>query len=88
MTELEEDWGKDSEGAEQQAMHCLLRIFWVVVEQEEDPASRRRPTNQCFEGSASQQFVQRVAVVVGLLQPFPFFLRLQQLPPCSAPDSF
>jgi hypothetical protein len=24
---LEEDWEKDSEGAEQQGMSCLLRIF-------------------------------------------------------------
>ena len=85
---LEEDWGKGLEGAEQRAMRCLLRTFWVVVEQEEDHASSCRLKNQYFEGSESQHFVQRVAVVAGLLQPFLFFLRLQQLPPCSAPDSF
>ena len=88
MTELEEDWGKDSEGAEQQAMHCLLLIFWVVVEQEEDHASRCRLKNQYFEDSESQHLVQPVVAVAGLLQPFPFSRRLQQLPPCSAPDSF
>lgn len=88
MTELEEDWEKDSEGAEQQAMHCLLQTFWVVVEQEEDLASRCRLKNQCFAGSESQHLVQRVVVVAEPLQPFLFFRRLQQLPPCSAPDSF
>jgi len=29
-----------------------------------------------------------VVVVAGLLQPFLFSLRLQQLPPCFAQDSF
>lgn len=85
---LEEGWEKDSEGAEQQAMNCLLQTFLVVVEQEEDRASSCRLKNQYFEDSESQHFVQPVVVAAELLQPSLFFLRLQRLPPCSAPDNF
>jgi hypothetical protein len=85
---LEEDWVKDSEGAERQAMHSLLQTFWVVEEQEADHASRHHPRNQCFEDLESQHLVQREVVAVELLQPSLSFLRLQQLPPYSAPDNF
>jgi hypothetical protein len=60
----------------------------VVVAQEEDHASRRRLMNQYFEDSESQHLVQRAVVGAELLQLFLSFLHLQQLPPCSAPDSF
>lgn len=85
---LEEGWEKGLEGAGQQAMHCLLQTFWVVEEQEEDHASSCRLKNQYFEDSESQHFVQQAVVAAELLQPSLFFLRLQQQPPCSAPDSF
>jgi hypothetical protein len=85
---LEEDWVKDSEGAEQQVLHFLLQTFLVVEEQEADHASMRHLMNQCSEGSESQHLVQQEVVVVGLLQLFLSFLRLQQQPPCFAPDSF
>lgn len=84
---LEEDWAKDSEGAEQQATHFLLRTFWVVEELEEGHASRRHLTNQCFEDSKLQHLVQQEEVVAGLLQLSLSFLHLQQQPPCSAPNS-
>ena len=69
-------------------MSCLLQTFLVVGEQEEDRASSCRLKNQYFEGSESQHFVQRGVGVAELLQLFLSSLRLQQQPPCSAPDSF
>jgi hypothetical protein len=60
----------------------------VVGEREEDHALSCHLKNQYFGGSKSQHLVQQAVVAAGLLQPFLSFLRLQQLPPCSAPDSF